>query len=153
MQTLKLYFQDKVLIDFILPFFVAGVFFYYICHSAVMRIMILLNFSEFRPSALAGGFCFSGQLSYIWFMNYKLRADNDVDIALFIRALPAKERVRPFTLKYLKNFSGIEMAFEVTTMNLDDLRKMIRKIPDSTTMLQTVMPATLYTGNRNIDIV
>ncbi len=78
---------------------------------------------------------------------YCYRAECSSDSDRLLELLPADE---------LLHFTGTrtrmpdqEVEIELRTFSLDQLRDVIRRVPDGHVMLQTVQPKHLYTGVRS----
>jgi len=93
--------------------------------------------------------------------NYKLRGECYVDVAQFLEKLIDKcnseirhhrfETINIFQDPDKCGFPDCDLEFS-TTLSLEQIRDLLKLIPDSHVMLQTVELAENYTGERNYDI-
>ena len=79
---------------------------------------------------------------------YALRAANQPDIDRLLQKIPARHVINWRVAPVAVNFPDRFLAIELTGMSLNDLKAIIRQIPDSYVMLETVATAQDYTGKR-----
>ena len=76
---------------------------------------------------------------------YKLRAEGGHDIELFIYGFLGQ--LHSFKMMRIEGFPDVEFEFE-TTASIPKIRSVLKTIPDSHVMLDTVALHQQYTGER-----
>ena len=71
-------------------------------------------------------------------MNYKFRAECYDDVKHFFKALPDGELVSSKVFPDTDGLPDVEVAIEVKSLTLNEIRQILHDIPDSHVMLQTV---------------
>ena len=83
---------------------------------------------------------------------YKLRAECPTDTArLLLTFAEANINVPEFSQVQHHGHPDVELVFS-TVQALDDLYEVIRRLPDSHVMLETIAPFDEYTGERDASI-
>lgn len=80
---------------------------------------------------------------------YKLRAETPRDVCDFLVGL--KKKIWRIKLEQPDNLPDCDFEFSCY-MTLDEIITILRKIPDSHVMIQTINLIDEYTGERNFDI-
>ncbi len=91
---------------------------------------------------------------------YKLRAECSGHVRRLIEIMCNPVNVLNCKSAVFFNDTFVDMdpqelvvVLEVVNCSLNEIRDLIRKIPDSTIMLQTIAPIAEFTGERNLEIV
>ena len=82
---------------------------------------------------------------------YRWRAECPANNEALIKLLPHGELLKYQSLR-LAPFPDTTSEAEVKSLTLEDMRNIMRQVPDGHVMAQTVQPKDLYTGERNYDL-
>lgn len=82
---------------------------------------------------------------------YRWRAECPADDHELLKRLPAGELVKYQSLR-IAPFPDTTSEAEVKSFTLEDMRNVMRQVPDGHVMVQTVQPKGLYTGERNYNL-
>jgi hypothetical protein len=80
--------------------------------------------------------------------SFKFRAECLIDVERFISRL---DSLGWLNITMMNQFPDCYVTF-YSERRLDELRAIIRDVPDGHVMLQTIQPAALYTGERDYEL-
>jgi hypothetical protein len=82
---------------------------------------------------------------------YRYRSEFAFDETELLRLLPKGEIIEHGSAKFRRR-RGAECRLRLKSLKLEELRTIMRKVPDAHVMIQTLQHEALYTGVRNFDL-
>jgi hypothetical protein len=79
---------------------------------------------------------------------YRYRAELPSDSDELLKRLPAGEFVEFHAVEDLRFIDAQFVEIHLRSLSLDELRDLMRDVPDGHVMVQTVQPSELFTGER-----